>query len=470
MVTQTVRKPEVDETALQAFKAGLRGPVLSAADADYDIVRKIWNGMIDKRPAWIVRCRGVADVIDAINFAREHSLPISVRGGGHNIAGTSLCEGMVIDLSLMKGVHADLTSETVRVEPGVTLGELDHETQAFGYVVPAGIVSETGVSGLTLGGGFGWLTRKWGFTSDNLLSADVVTAKGEFLTASESQNADLFWALRGGGGNFGIVTSYNFRMHKLGPTVMGGIVLYPMDAADEVMDFFREFTASEPEELTSLLVLRIAPPAPFLPKEVHGKPIAGIAVCYAGGLKPAEEAVRPLKEFGKPLVDLVAPKPFVTHQKLLDTAQPAGRHYYWKSEYLSEFGPQLQQTYRKHTAEFPSPQSALLTVHLGGAAGRFPRDHSAAANREAEYIFNVAGSWEGPEPTEKCVAWTRGLWEEARKFSTGGTYVNFITADESEDRVRDAYDGARYERLVAVKSKYDPANMFRSNQNIKPAG
>lgn len=471
MTTQTAAPAKIDESALQALGAGLRGPLVTEKDPTYEDVRKIWNGMIDKRPAAFVRARGPADVIDAVNFAREHAIPVSVRGAGHNIAGTSLIDGgLVIDLSLMKGVHVDPAGQSVRVEPGVTLGDLDRETQAFGYVVPAGVVSETGVSGLTLGGGFGWLTRKWGFTSDHLLSADVVTAKGEFLTASEGHNADLLWALRGGGGNFGVVTSYNFRMRRLGPTVMAGLILYPMDAVTEVMDFFREFTASAPDELSALLVLRIAPPAPFLAEAVHGKPVAGIAMCYAGDVEKGAELVKPLKAFGKPLADLVAPKPFTAHQKMLDSGQPSGRLYYWKSEYMADFSPDFAQTIAHHAADFPSPESSILVVHLGGAAARLPESHSAAANRTAEYIFNVAGAWTKPSLNEPGTAWVRKTWEDARRFSTGGTYVNFITADEGEERVREAYDEGRYGKLVAAKNRYDPANMFRSNQNIKPSG
>jgi hypothetical protein len=316
----------LSEQAVQELRAALRGPVFSPGDEGYDEARTIWNAMIDKRPAAIARCTGVADVIDVVNFARKHSALLSVRGGGHNIAGTALCDGGVVaDLSHMKGTRIDLKSETVRAQPGLRLGDLDRETQAFGRVVPAGIVTDTGIAGLTLGGGFGWLTRKWGLTSDNLLSVDIVTADGEFLTASAAENADLFWGVRGGGGNFGIVTSFEYRMWPLGPEVMAGLVLYPMEKAGEVIRFYREFSESAPDELTCLLMLRIVPSSPVLPQEVHGQPVAGIGVCYAGTVEEGEKAVRPLREFGSPLADLVGPKPFTAHQAMLDAAQAPRR-------------------------------------------------------------------------------------------------------------------------------------------------
>jgi FAD/FMN-containing dehydrogenase len=457
------------QTAVEELSASVRGPVLSPGDEGYDEARTIWNAMIDKRPAAIARCTGVADVIDVVNFARTNGALLAVRGGGHNIAGTSLCDGGVVaDLSHMKGIRVDLKSETVRAQPGLNLGDLDRETQAFGRVVPAGIVTDTGIAGLTLGGGFGWLTRKWGFTSDNLLSVDIVTADGEFLTASATENADLFWGVRGGGGNFGIVTSFEYRMWPLGPEVMAGLVLYPMEKAAEVIQFYREFSASAPDELTCLLMLRLAPVSPVLPKELHGQPVAGIAVCYAGPAEEGAKAVRPLKEFGSPLVDLVGPKPFTAHQTLLDAAQAPGRYYYWKSEYLPGISDEAQETLIAHTAEFPSPESALLVFQLGGAASRINDDDSAAAHRDAAFILNIAASCVDPQKTDGCVRWAREFWSDMRQFSTGGVYVNFMTEDEGEDRTQAAYGAAKYDRLVALKAKYDPTNLFRLNQNIKP--
>lgn len=472
MVQQTATS-DIDDNgkaAIEEFRARVRGPVFLPDDEGYDEARKIWNAMIDRRPAMIVRCAGVADVIDSVKFAREHGLPLSVRSGGHNIAGTSLAEGgLVVDLSHQKGIRLDLENETARVQPGVTLGDIDRETQAFGYVVPSGVVSETGLAGLTLGGGFGWLTRSYGWTSDSLLAADVVTADGELVRASEDENADLFWGLRGGGGNFGIVTSFKYRMRKLGPTVTAGLILYPMEKAGEVMAFHREFAASSPDGLTSLLLLRIAPPAPFLPESVHFQPVVGIAVCYAGDAEKGLEVVKPLKEFGEPLVDTIQPKTFVAHQSFLDAAQVKGRNYYWKSDYLPELTSEAAEVIMEHTNEFPSPESAVLVFQLGGAVSRIPDDSSAAAHREVKYILNVAGSCIDPAKTDGVVSWARDLWKAMRPHSTGGAYVNFLTEDEGADRIAEAYSPAKLQKLRALKKKYDPTNFFHLNQNIAPA-
>ncbi len=456
--------------AIEELRQKLRGPVVTRDDSAYDEARAIWNAMIDKRPLAIARCTGTADIIEALNFVRESGLPLSIRAGGHNIGGTSLCDdGVVIDLSGMKGIHLDLASETARVQPGVLLGDIDRETQAFGYVVPCGFVSQTGLSGLTLGGGFGWLTRKWGLTSDHLISADVVTASGELVKASEDENSDLFWGLRGGGGNFGIVASYEYRMRKLGPTVMAGLIVHPMAKAPELISFFREFSEGAPDELTCVLLLRIAPPAPFLPEEVHGQPIAIAAVCYAGAVEEAEKVVKPLKDFGSPIVDLVEPKLFTAHQSMLDATQPPGRYYYWKSDYLPEVSDGAQETILEHTKEFPSPESAMILFQLGGAAARIDDDVSAAAHRDAAYVLNIASSCIDPGRTDACRDWARGFWSAMRPHSTGGAYVNFLTADEGDDRTLEAYGREKYERLAALKAKYDPANLFRVNRNITPA-
>jgi len=459
----------ISPNAIAELRSKVRGPVIASEDAGYDEARSIWNAMIDKRPAAIVRCSGTADIIDALNFARDNQLPLSVRAGGHNIGGTALCDdGIVIDLSQMKGINVDLQAETVRVQPGVLLGDIDRETQAFGYVVPNGFVSQTGLSGLTLGGGFGWLTRKWGFTSDHLISADVVTTGGELVRASADQNADLFWGLRGGGGNFGIVASYEYRMRKLGPTVVAGMIVYPGDAAREVIDFYREFSASAPDELTCVLLLRIAPPAPFLPESVHGKPIAAIVVCYAGPVEEGEKAVKPLKEFGSPIADIIQPKPFRAHQAQLDGTQPPGRYYYWKSDYLPGVSEAARDTILERTGEFPSPESALIVFQLGGEAARIDDDVSAAAHRDAAYVLNVASSCVDPAKIDGCVSWARDTWSAMRPHSTGGAYVNFLTEDEGDDRTLAAYGREKYQRLAALKSKFDPDNLLRVNRNIRP--
>jgi hypothetical protein len=459
----------IDQATVEEFKANLGGELIQPKDEGYDDARKVWNAMIDKKPALIARCGGTADVITAVKFAREHNLLFSVRGGGHNIAGSALCDdGLTIDLSRMKGLHVDLKTRTVRAQPGCNLGDLDRETQIFGLVVPAGIVTDTGIAGLTLGGGFGWLTRRFGYTCDNLLSADVVTADGSFLTASEKENSDLFWGLRGGGGNFGIVTSFEYQAYSVGPQVTAGIVIHSMEKAREVVGFFREFSATAPEELCCLLTLRLAPPAPFLPPEVHGKPIVGIAVCHSGSLEDGERAVLPLKEFGNPLADTIAAKPFKVHQTLFDVAMAPGRHYYWKSHYLPEFLEAAGNVLMGHAAKISSPHSSILVFQLGGALARFGETDTPAGNRDAAYVLNVAASWEDPTHTDEQIAWARGCWSDMQQFSTGGVNVNFLTGEEGDARVRAAYGDANYERLVEIKNKYDPHNMFRLNQNIPP--
>jgi len=460
----------LDEATVEKFKASLGGELIQPNDDSYDDARKVWNAMIDKRPALIARCSGTADVITAVNFAREHDLLLSVRGGGHNIAGSALCDdGLTIDLSGMKGLHVDLKTRTVRAQPGCNLGDLDRETQVFGLAVPAGIVTDTGIAGLTLGGGFGYLTRRYGYTCDNLLSADVVTADGSFLTASEKENSDLFWGLRGGGGNFGIVTSFEYQAYPVGPQVTAGVVIHPMERAREVVGFFREFSAGASEELCCVLILRLAPPAPFLPKEVHGKPIVAIAVCHSGSLEDGERAVRPLKEFGNPLADIIAPKPFMVHQTLFDVAMAPGRNYYWKSHYLPEFSEAAGNVLMDHAAKITSPHSSILFFQLGGALARFGETDTPAGNRNAAYVLNVSASWEDPTQTDEQIAWARVCWSDMQQFSTGGVNVNFLTGEEGDERVRAAYGAANYKRLVEIKNKYDPQNMFRLNQNIPPS-
>ncbi|HVC34288.1 MAG TPA: FAD-binding oxidoreductase [Chloroflexota bacterium] len=465
------RRTTVDEEAIKQLRSGLRGSVLVPGDAAYDEVRQIWNGMIDKRPGVIVRCAGTADVIKTVNLARTNNLLLAVRGAGHNIAGTALCDGGVLcDLSAMRGVWVDPDSRTARVQPGCTLGDVDRETQPFGYVVPGGIVSTTGISGLTLGGGFGWLTRKYGFTTDNLLSADVVTADGRLLKASETSHPDLFWGIRGGGGNFGVITSYEYRVRPLDPTVMAGMVLHPVDQTPRLFDFFREQTANAPDELCLLFLIRIAPPAPFLPESVHGKPVCGIIACYAGSVEEGAAAVKPIKEFGSPLVDLIGPKPFVAHQSMLDSAQPHGRNYYWKSEYFGRIDDGLRDVLVAHGTTFPSPFSSMLFMHLGGAASRIPDDAMATAHRDSQYIINIAAAWEDPRQADGCLGWARDFCQAVRPFGTGSVNLNFLTADEGRDRVLAAYGREKYERLVALKNKYDPTNLFSLNHNVKPSG
>ncbi len=458
----------LDEAAIAKLKAQFRGALLRPGDAGYDAARAIWNGMIDKRPALIARCTGAADVIAAVHFARTYHLLLAVRGGGHNVAGNALCDGgLVIDLSFMRGVQVDPWARVARVQPGLTWGDLDHETQVFGLATPGGIVSATGVAGLTLGGGFGWLSRKYGLTSDNLRSVQMVTADGRFVSASERENAELFWAVRGGGGNFGVVTSFEFQLHPVGPQVQAGLLLYPLEQAREVLHFYREYAASAPPELTTMAVLRMAPAAPFLPKHLHGAPVIGIAVCHAGSLEDGEQVLRPLKQFGAPLADVIEPKPYVRHQTLLDAASPNGRHYYWKSEYLPGLSDAALETVISYSRQLSSPLTAVLLFQLGGAIRRVEEQATAAGNRNAEFVLNIQSSWLEPDESQRHMQWTREFWGAMRPFSTGGVYMNFLSMDEGEERVRAAY-GANYDRLAAIKNRYDPTNLFRVNQNIKP--
>jgi FAD/FMN-containing dehydrogenase len=456
----------VEREQVERFEASLRGYLVRPGDGAYDEARAVWNAMIDRRPALIVRCAGSADVINAVNFAREHDLPTSVRGGGHNVAGNAVCDdGLVIDMSDMKSVRVDPYQRTVRAEAGVRLGDLDRETQPFGLVVPAGIVTDTGVAGLTLGGGLGWLSRAWGLTCDNLLSADVVTADGRLLHASDAEHTDLFWAIRGGGGNFGIVTSFKYRCYEFGPTALAGIVMHPIDRAQELLRFYRDYTASVPDEVTAFALVRKAPPAPFVPEEFHGAPICAIGACYAGPPEKGEEIIRPIKEWGQPIADVLVPKPFVAHQSMFDAGQPAGGYYYWKSHYFDELSDGMLDTIVEQGSAIISPMSILALVHLGGAVARVGEQDTAYPNRQSPYVMNVNGPWNDPADNDANIAWTRNTWDALAPFSTGARYVNF----EAEDGAEAIYGEEKYKRLVEIKSKYDPENFFRYNQNIKPA-
>lgn len=455
-----------------AMKSGLeptfRGKLIAPDDAGYDEARSVWNGMIDKRPALIARCTGVADVIAAVNYAREHDLLLAVRGGGHNVAGSALCDGgLVIDLSQMRGIRVDPDARVAHVQAGAHWADLDHETQQFGLATPGGMVSTTGVAGLTLGGGFGYLSRKFGMACDNLLSVDIVTADGRFLTASATENPDLFWAIRGGGGNFGVVTSFTFQLHRVGPTVMAGMIVYPIEDARGVLRFFREYADDIPDELGTLVVLLIAPPAPFLPEEIHGKPAIAIAGCYAGPVDEGEYVLQDLRAFGRPVADLFVPMRYENFQAMFDAAAPAGLHQYWKSEYIAELEDGLIDTYIDYGAQLSSPLSHLFISHLGGSISSVNDTATAAANRNARYLLHITSTWRDPSESATHIEWTRSLAEAVRPYATGGSYLNFLDADEAADRSRTAY-GANYERLVEVKNRYDPENLFRMNTNIRP--
>ncbi|QJR12453.1 Mitomycin radical oxidase [Usitatibacter rugosus] len=453
--------------ALAAFRTSFKGAVLGPADPDYEATRALWNAMIDRRPGLILRCTGVADVVQAVKLVRQHRLLSSVRGGGHNIAGLAACEGgVMIDLSLLRGVWVDAAARTARAQAGCRLGDVDRETQLHGLAAVLGFVSDTGIAGLTVGGGFGYLTRKHGWTCDTVLSMDVVTAAGELVRASASENADLFWALRGGGGNFGIVTSFEYQLHPVGPEILGGAIAWRAEEAGEVLRAYAKFSAAAPRELTTVAVLRIAPPAPWLPKEVHGKTIVALFVCYAGRVEDGEAFLAPLRKLGKPVADIVTRRPYVQMQSLLDATQPKGRRYYWKSHYLPRIDPRAIEIALEHAGRIRSPHSAILMFQVGGALGDLPAGHSPAGNRDAAYVLNIAGSWEKPEDDAANIAWARDCFEAARECSTGGTYVNFLTEEEGPDRIEAAYGARNLARLAALKAQIDPDDLFRHTKRV----
>jgi FAD/FMN-containing dehydrogenase len=470
VTTPVIKAPELDGKALDALKAAFRGQLIRPGDAAYDEARSIWNAMIDRRPALIARCLGINDVVAGVNFAREQGLPLAIKGGGHNIAGLAVADGaVVLDMSLMRGVWVDREAGIARAQAGCLLGDVDRETQAFGLAASLGFVSTTGIAGLTLGGGFGYLTRCFGWTADNVVAMDVVTAEGRIVRASEKENPDLFWALRGGGGNFGVVTGFEYRLYPVGPTIMAGGIAWRAEDAPAVMELYRELLAEAPPELTCVLALRKAPPAPWIAPDVHGKDIVAMFICHSGALEEGERLVQRIKAFGKPVGDIVQPRSYVSQQSLLDGTAPKGRRYYWKSEYVGSIDMRLLTTAAGHAATTPSPLSAILIFPFDGALNQLPADYSAAGNRDATAVFNVAGSWEKPEDDAVNIAWTREAWEDMRRFSTGGTYVNFLTEEEQGDRIQAAY-GQNLDRLADIKAKWDPSNLFRLNKNIAPRG
>lgn len=462
----SIQHVEVDEAAVQALKSGLRGQLLRPGDDGYDTARKVWNGMIDRHPALIARCATASDVMRSVRFGRERGLEVAVRGGGHSASGLAVCEGgLVIDLSGMKSMRIDSRRRTVRCEPGLTWGEFDRETQAFGLALTGGLQSTTGIAGFTLGGGFGYLARQHGLTSDSLLSADVVTAGGEMLTASADENADLFWGLHGGGGNFGIVTSFEFQLHPLGP-VLGGMLMYPVARAKEVIGYFREFAATAPNELFPIVAFTTAPAAPSVPAHLQGKPVVSIVLCYSADPEEGKRILRPLYAALPPDADLVRVRPYTDMQMLLDAANPAGRLNYWKSEYLQGLPDGAVNALIEHNQRRSSPFSKIMIPRLGGAIST--AGDSAYVHRSAPYLINVMAMWADPQDSDGQVAWARELWSALRPFSAGGVYVNFLS-DEGADRVKAAYDPQTYRKLATLKKKYDPENFFHLNQNIQPS-
>jgi FAD/FMN-containing dehydrogenase len=455
----------VSETLqLDELRQRIRGEVIAEADAGYDDARSVWNGVIDRRPAAVIRCTGNADVIAAIGFAREHGLLVSVRGGGHNVAGTAVADGaLVLDLSQMKNVSVDLDRMTVRAGGGAVLGDVDHETQAFALATPFGVVSKTGISGLTLHGGMGFLTRRLGLSCDNLIAADVVTADGKLVHADTERNSDLLWALRGGGGQFGAVTSLEYRLHPVGPEVFMAITFYPAEAGKDGLRVFREVFAEAPDELMGVALYWTAPPEEPFPPEWHGKPVFILAGCWSGPLEEAEAAVKPLRELTQPVADLSGPMPFTIAQSLFDPEYPDGRRYYWKSIYLSDIDDATSDTIGRYAGTRPSPLSSIDVWALGGKMRSEPEGGSAFAKRDAPFLLGVESNWEDAADDEANISWTRELIDEASALSPGGTYLNFPGfVEEGEQIIRDTY-GANYERLREVKAKYDPDNVFASN-------
>jgi FAD/FMN-containing dehydrogenase len=458
---------QLNDSAVSAFAKKLQGEVLRPGDGQYDEVRQIWNAMIDRKPALIARCTSADDVREAVTFGREQKLLIAVRGGGHNIAGNAVCDdGLMIDLSLMKSVRVDTKAKRAEVEPGCTLGDFDKAAQEFGLATPLGINSTTGVAGLTLGGGFGWLSRKYGMTVDNLISVDVVTADGKLLHASESENADLFWGIRGGGGNLGIVTKFEFQMHAVGPDLLSGLIVFPFAQAKAVLTQFRDFTEKMPDELNVWMVTRKAPPLPFLSPEIHGKEIVALAICYAGDPAQGEKLIQPLRGFGTPYGEHVGVQPYAAWQQAFDPLLTPGARNYWKSHNFAKLSDGAIDCIIEYAGKLPSPQCEIFIGTIGGATGRVKPDAMAYSHRDANYVMNVHGRWETAAEDERCIAWAREFFSASAPFATGSVYVNFMTEEET-DRIAAAY-GPSYQRLIDLKTKYDPANLLHMNQNIKP--
>jgi FAD/FMN-containing dehydrogenase len=459
----------LDETTVTALDGGFAGDLMGPGHPSYEGARRIWNGMIDRRPALIARCAGEADVAAALRFARERDLPVAVRGGGHNVAGNATCDdGVVVDLSGLKAVEVDAARRTARAQPGVLLGELDRATQAFGLATPTGNVSQTGVAGLTLGGGLGWIARKHGPACDNLLSARVVTADGDCVMAGPDENPELLWGLRGGGGNFGVVTSFEYRLHPIGPEVIAGGVVHSFADAPELFRFFTDFVAGAPDELSVTASTFPAPPGLPIASEMTGELVTVLAVCYAGDPTEGERVLAPLRSFGRPLADLVTTMPYTALQSGSDAAYPNGRRNYWKSHFVDDITDGAVATLQEHARRMPSPLSSFYFQHLGGAIGRAGADTAAFGHRDAVFDFNILTVWREPAEDAENVTWARDFAAAMQPYSTG-VYVNNLGV-EGADRVRAAYAPETYARLVALKDAYDPQNVFRLNQNVAPSG
>jgi FAD/FMN-containing dehydrogenase len=458
----------ISSETLASLRGKLRGSAVLPGEDGYDAARTIWNAMIDRRPGLVVRCLGAADIMLAVQLARAEGLLLSVRGGGHNIAGNAVCDGgMLIDLSLMKSVQIDPHFHTARVEAGALLADFDKEAQAFGLMTPLGINSTTGVAGLALGGGFGWTTRKFGLTVDNLVAAQVVTAAGELVRASATEHPDLFWALRGGGGNFGVVASFDFKLHALGPEVLSGLIVHPFADAAKLLPQFRRIVAEAPDELTVWAVMRQAPPLPFIPAEWHGKEVLIFAACYSGDMKDGAQAVKPLRALGKPIADVIGPHPFTAWEAAFDPLLTPGARNYWKSHDFADLSDAAIEVIVGAAGSLPSPECEVFIAHVGGAMGRVAPDAMAWSNREPHFVMNAHTRWRDPAQDAACIAWARQLFDATAPFAAGSVYVNFMPDDE-KGRVEKAY-GKNYRRLAEIKHRYDPDNLFRMNQNIRPS-
>jgi FAD/FMN-containing dehydrogenase len=466
-VQEEKRQPRIDAATVRTFVQTIRGKVIEPGDELYETARRVYNGMIDKKPRLIVRCANVADVVSSVNFARDNGLELAIRGGSHNVAGlASVNDGLVIDLSTMKGIRIDPVRHTVRAEGGCLWGDLDHATNQFGLAVPGGIISTTGVAGLTLGGGIGHLVRKYGLSCDNLISADVVLADGRLVTASERENEDLFWALRGGGGNFGVVTSFEFKAHPV-KTVLAGPVFYAIDKSADVLRFYREFIAGAPEELSAFFAFQIGPEAPFIPKHLQGVIMCAIVACYCGKIEKGEAVVKPIREFGPPALDLMGPLPMPALQSMFDALLPPGLQHYWKADYIHEITDEMIDIHVKYGPKTPTVQSTMHIYPTSGAVHKVRKDQTAYAARDMNFVHVIPAMFPDPRDTQKNMTWVRDYWNALHPHSAKSAYVNFLMGDEGEGRVEATY-GSNYKRLAKIKTKYDPGNLFHVNQNIRP--
>ena len=459
----------LDETALAELQAGFRGSIVGRDDPTYDEHRKLWNGSIDRRPALIARCAGVADVMSAVKFARQHGLPVAVRSGGHSFPGLSMADdAFVIDLSPLKGVRVDPAERTARVQAGVLLGELDRETQPFGLAAPSGIVTHTGVAGLTLGGGIGWIMRKHGLSVDKLRRVDLVTADGELVKASADENEELFWGVRGAGANFGVVTEFEFELAPVGPTILAGPIFWKMEDSPEVLRFYRDWVADAPDDLMTIVVHRKAPALPFVPEELHGQPVVMVICCWVGDLDEGERFIRPMREFGRPVADVCARKPFLAHQAMFDPSFVPGRWYYFRSFDVPALTDEMIDITVEHSLRIKSPLTSFPIWQMGGAVARVGEDETAFGGRNAGFTYNIGACSENAGGFDEERQWVRDLYSALEEWHTS-VYVNFLSdAEEGEERIRAAYGAEKYARLKTLKRKWDPDNFFRINQNIPP--